>query len=464
MGDQSEDQVILSAFQQRSALTPSKIDQGNYDWMQRENRLRPAIAVCVATSRNSSGRAFADRPFANVKLHALFAQCESRFTPAQAGILTYLDLPTTRIVSSQDQMLAEFRRKVSNFLLPNLTSTIDLFAKYEPVADPLTLVSNIVGDFAQVFGGPLEDAFASSRSLESLLASDRLPTIDGRTEYKRRETANFASLLAGDSIEALAEVCQFLGHGDKGAHHEDYVERLGELRASLDEFGAAILDCVHSQYTECVYQEMLWFDYFLQCSRIVAVVESVWAHPPAAVFRSFLDDLHFSCPWDDATIGANVRLMGESKAAAVDEKIDLIVHFHGELFKKCPKLLMLAVKARDPGVANPRKHILDQIETDRKSPIASASIVPAPETTEEEQGQAEEDAREEEQRQEEEQAREEGEDAEEGEEPQAQCNVDRTYLFPPGFLEMFQSQSWTTVRQVKRFGSRLKAAIAVDPR
>jgi hypothetical protein len=33
-------------------------------------------------------------------------------------------------------MLAEFRRKVANFLLPNLTSTIDLFAKYEPVADP----------------------------------------------------------------------------------------------------------------------------------------------------------------------------------------------------------------------------------------------------------------------------------------------------------------------------------------
>jgi hypothetical protein len=191
-----------------------------------------------------------------------------------------------------------------------------------------------------------------------------------------------------------------------------------------------------------VYHEFLWFDYFLQCSWIVAVVESIWAHPPAKVFRSFLAALHFGCQWDDATISANVRLMGESKASAVDEKIDLIVHFHGELFKKCPNLLMLAFKAKVPNATNPRRYFLNQIETNQDNPIASTSILPTPDTAEEDQRQEEEDQKEGEAR--------------------AQGSAGRRYVFPPGFLEMFKSQNWTTVYDVMWFGWGLKAVIAGD--
>jgi hypothetical protein len=41
------------------------------------------------------------------------------------------------------------------------------------------------------------------------------------------------------------------------------------------------------------------------------------------------------------------------------------------------------------GVTNPRKYILNQTEAGRRSPIASASMLPAPEATEEGQRQEE---------------------------------------------------------------------------
>ena len=108
----------------------------------------------------------------------------------------------------------------------------------------------------------------------------------------------------------------------------------------MEEVNSAIEDLkskVAEFYKDNVRPFLMDFDYFLQCSWLVAVVGAVLVHPSSDVFKQFLSIMTYTC--DDEKAERMREQIGAEKVKTLNEATELLAFFRVNLLEKCNELL-----------------------------------------------------------------------------------------------------------------------------
>lgn len=273
---------------------------------------------------------------------SFFGVQEFEAEPALAGVVFFCRRYYSAAVKHCERSHGELNHKTKDRLVQKLRAMTQQFSRSRSVIRPTVAIENMNDSIAMAFKEiilvDLQSLYNLKTFVEALLNGEG--PVGTNTDFFDVLKSGWQ---LGKEMEPALDFVSMFRYIAKVHSKDDSLlprgtEELNKILGEVDEAIEDLKSKIAEFYQENVRPFLMDFDYFLQCSWLVAVIGTVLVHPSSDVFKQFLSIMTYTCD-DDEKVERMREQIGAEKVKTLNEATELLAFFRVNLLEKCNELL-----------------------------------------------------------------------------------------------------------------------------